>query len=209
MNRGHGAAQRTTSRRAMLAGVVATAAAGVAGCLQDNGRLPAPVRGDPDADVTVMAFEDFACPHCREYSLSVVPELAEEYFEPGVVRYEFHDFPIPVADPLSWQAACAAREAQKRGGDGTFWEYERLLFRNQSELGPPTFEAIGNELDLDGDAVREAAVEEAHRDTVEADRVMGQNEGVEGTPAVFVDGKLVEPTADAIGSAIEDARSQS
>ena len=208
MKRGQWPDTGTASRRAVLAGVAATAA-GVAGCLQDNGRLPAPIRGDPEADVTVMAFEDFACPHCREYSLTVVPELAEEYLEPGVVRYEFHDFPIPVADPLSWQAASAAREAQKRGGDGTFWEYERLLFRNQDALGPPTFESLGTELDLDGDAVREAAVDEEHRDTIEADREMGRKEGVEGTPAVFVDGELVDPTVDAIGSAIDDARSDS
>jgi len=209
MHRGDRPETPTASRRAVLSGVAAGVLAGTAGCLQDNGRLPAPVRGDPSADVTVLAFEDFACPHCREYSLTVVPQLAPDYFDPGVVRYEFHDFPIPVADPLSWQAASAAREAQKRGGDGTFWEYERLLFRNQDELGPPTFEALGTELDLDGDAVREAAVDEEHRDTVEADKEMGRDRGVDGTPAVFVGGEAVEPTVDAISDAIEEARSDS
>jgi protein-disulfide isomerase len=175
--------------------------------MQDNGRLPAPVRGDPEADVTVMAFEDYACPHCRDYSLEVVPELASQYMEPGIIRYEFRDFPIPVAEPTSWRAANAAREAQDRAGDATFWEYEKLLFENQNRLGPDTFAGIANELDLDGEAVRDAAVNEKHTNTVQADRNMGQNMGVEGTPTVFVDGNAVRPTAEAIGDAIEQARS--
>lgn len=195
-----------TSRRAVLSGLAATATLG-AGCLQDNGRLPAPVRGDPDADVTVMAFEDFACPHCRDYSLGEVPQIAEAYIDPGIIRYEFHDFPIPVADPTSWRAANAAREAQDRGGDSVFWEYEKRLFENQERLGPNTFAAIASELDLDGEAVRTAAVEERHMNTVQADRKIGQDRGVEGTPTVFVDGNAVRPTAEAIGEAIEQARS--
>ena len=206
MQRGRSSGGRRT-RRAVLAGVAGTAAAGLAGCLQDNGRLPAPIRGDPEADVTVMAFEDFACPHCRTYSLEVVPELADDYIEPGVVRYEFHDFPIPVADPTSWRAANAAREAQERGGDATFWEYERLLFENQDRLGLGTFADLATELDLDGQAVRDAAANEKHMNTVQADRKMGQTEGVEGTPTVFVDGEIVRPTAEAIGDAIQQARS--
>jgi len=44
--------------------------------------------------------------------------------------------------------------------------------------------------------------------TVEADREQGRNMGVGGTPAVFVDGNQVRPTAEAIGSAIEAARSE-
>jgi protein-disulfide isomerase len=195
-----------TSRRTVLAGLATTATMG-AGCLQSNGRLPAPVRGDPDADVTVMAFEDYACPHCRTYSLGEVPQIAEAYMDPGIIRYEFHDFPIPVADPTSWRAANAAREAQDRGGDSVFWEYQKQLFENQARLGPDTFAGIANDMDLDGGAVRKAAVNEQHTNTVQADRKMGQDLGVEGTPTVVVDGEAVRPTAEAISDAIERARS--
>ncbi|WP_277541277.1 DsbA family protein [Haloarcula laminariae] len=217
------------SRRTFIAGSVALAT-GSAGCLSGGddstptpgigtiaesttpdteGALPSPVAGDPEADVTVAAYEDYACPHCATYSLDVFPQLASEYLEPGRIRYEFHDFPSPVDETVSWQAASAARAVQVEAGSQAYFEYSESLFGDQSNLGPDRYASLAEEVDVDGETVRQAATEERYSETVTADKQGGLDSGVSGTPTVFVNGSQVEwqeiayePLKDAIESAM-------
>jgi protein-disulfide isomerase len=89
--------------------------------------------------------------------LDVLPRIEEQYVSSGRIRYEHHDFPIPVADPESYTAANAARAVATRTDGEAFWTYSRALFEKQSDLGPELYASLANEMDLDGDAVREAA----------------------------------------------------
>ena len=172
--------------------------------------LSTPVAGDPEADVTVAVYEDYACPHCATYSESVYPQIREEYLSEGTVRYEFHDFPIPVDEEISWQAASAARAVQDSAGAGAFFTYSERLFANQNQLGPDTYAELTEGLDVDGETVRAAATGELYRPTVSGDRDAGIDRGVQGTPTVFVNGEPVEWSEIAyepVRSAIEAARS--
>ena len=208
------------TRRAYLGALGSVGAGLTAGCLGGSGgangctiedeptvsTMPAPTIGDDDASVTVLAFEDFACPHCATYSLEVFPDLRAEYVETGVVSYEFHDFPIPVDEQWSWQAASAARGVQDETDDATFFEYAHALFENQSEFSPGRITTLANDVGAPGCAIQADAVNETYRPVVEADRQRAVDRGAEGTPAIFVDGQAVSPTYDAISSAIESAR---
>jgi len=222
----------TWSRRAFLAGATALATT-TAGCLGGGGAdteteppelgtiadsatptggqpLPTPVAGDPDADVTVAVFEDYACPHCGTYSLEVFPQVAADYLETDEIRYELRDFPIPVDEQVSWQAASAARAVQASAGTQAFYVYSERLFANQDSLGPDTYASLTEGLDVDGEAVRTAATERRYDQTVEADKQAGLDRGVQGTPTVFVDGEPVqwsEIAYDPVREAIEAARS--
>lgn len=215
----------STRRRALL-GTAGMALSALAGCLglgaqssgsSDNSStktgtgtgdtLPAPVQGDPQANVTVAVYEDFACPHCQTYNFDVLPQLESEYIESGTIRYEHHDFPIPVDDPQSYYAANAARAVQDRAGDEPFWTYAQLLFENQSSLGTETYASLASEMDLDGTAISDAAANRTYESTVMGDRQQGIDRGVNATPTVFVAGNAVsEPTFSAISSAIESAK---
>lgn len=223
------------SRRAFLAGgiVLTTASAGCLGGGGDSGAaptpgtpefgtvaesvtpsddqpLPTPVAGDPEADVTVAAFEDYACPHCGTYSLEVFPQLAADYLRDGAIRYEFHDFPIPVDEAVSWEAASAARAVQANAGPQAYYRYAERLFRHQSVLNPSAYASLTEGLGADGEMVRNAATNRAYDRTVEADKQTGLDRGVQGTPAVFVDGSRVqwqEISYDPVRDAIESARS--
>jgi len=214
-------------RRAFLAGSTAALSVATAGCFGGDGgtetldvpdttrsdttgtgttatdTLSRPVRGDPNADVTVLVFEDYACPHCADYSLEVAPEILETYAEPGDIRYEFYDFPLPVDEQVSWDAACAARAVQAAEGDDAFFAYAKALFEEQSRLGPAAYERIASDAGLDGAAIRQAAVDRTHEPTVRADRAFGQRAGVTGTPTVAVDQQVIEPTVEAVSDAID------
>lgn len=202
-----GGTRRRTILRAAGAGV-AGATAGCLGILGGGGEsveeLPTPVLGNPDADVVVTAFEDFACPHCREFSLSVVPRLESNYAAEGAIRFEHHDFPIPVTGQ-SWPTAIAARSVQDRRGTDAFWTFAENAYRRQSSLGMGVIRDLATQVGADPDGVERDARNEVYRPVVANDRKRGKEMGVRGTPAVFVDGEPVGNTYDAISSAI-DAR---
>jgi len=168
--------------------------------------LPAPTLGPSDADVTVTAFEDFACPHCATYSLEVFPDIRSEYVESGVVRYEFRDFPIPVDEQWSWQAASAARGVQDETDDATFFEYAHALFENQNDFSQGLITDLAKEVGAPGCAIQADAVNETYRPVIEADRQRAVDRGAQGTPAVYVAGRSVSPSYDAIANAIEAER---
>jgi protein-disulfide isomerase len=188
---------RTVSRRLFL-GAVGAGTVALAGCSSGGSGTDdyeAPVRGDPDADVTLEVYEDFSCPHCRDYTLQQLPVLAQEYLEPGLIRYEHRDFPF--IQSQSWQAANAAREVHLEHGDEAFWAYKSAVFARQGDLrtsAPDMFGEIATELefDLDADAVQSAAADREHDSILESDKSRGEDQGVTGTPAFVLDGELVE-----------------
>lgn len=222
------------TRRRFLAGSVAAGVVGLAGCgalNADEESTPdtvttdgsgaeaaspaepttadtpsAPSLGPTDAPVTVLAFEDYACPHCREYSLEVFPEIRSRYIDSGDVYYEFHDLPIPVTEQ-SEPAANAARAVQDTVGVDAFWAYSKALFENQQSLGPDTYADLAGEVGADPETVRTAAVERRYADTVQADRSAGIERGVSGTPGIIVDGSdpLESYAVETVTGAIEDA----
>ena len=208
------------TRRAYLATAAAGVAGLAAGCLGGGGgtencdigdeptvaELPAPALGSSDASVTVAAFEDFSCPHCATFSLEVLPDLRSEYVDPGVVRYEHHDFPIPVDERWSWQAASAARGVQNEVGDDAFFEYAHALYENQDDFSPQRITDLAENVGAPGCAIQADALNGTYRPVVEADRQSGIDRGVQGTPSVFVAGRQVDPTYDAIAAAVEAER---
>jgi len=203
-----------TTRRSYLAAVGGAAALGTtAGCLGGGGSasalpdgcdvgsldsvssLPRPALGPEDAPVTVEVFEDYACPHCQTFTQETYPRIKSEYIDPGEVRYRFFDFPIPVDEEWSWKAASAARAVQDRTDAETFFAFAKGVYDNQSRLseeGHQVVHDLANDLDVDGCTVAAAAEQEPYRAVVEADRQEGADRDIPGTPAVFVNGEVLD-----------------
>ncbi|WP_225334333.1 DsbA family protein [Halomicrobium urmianum] len=224
------------SRRSLLAAAGTSALAGWSGCLGGDGgaepdgggdgnesgggngtdgdgaggrqaTLPVPALSEEGASVTVTVFEDFACPHCRTFNEDVFPQIREEYISGGVVTYQHRDFPIPVDDTISWQAPSAARAIQDEVGQAAFFEYAKALFANQGSLEPDTYASLAEDFDVDAETVRSAAEERRYDSTVERDREHGIDNGVQGTPTVWVNGEATEGNDfETVSAAIESAR---
>jgi protein-disulfide isomerase len=141
------------------------------------------VLGDPDAPVTLLEYGDYECPYCAA-AAPVLRQLVEE--SGGNVRLAFRNFPIADRHPYALTAALAAEAA---GAQGAFWEMHELLFARQDRLDDAALRAYAEELGLDGSrVVGEAA--QPFGDRVEADFATGVAAGVQGTPTVFIDGRL-------------------
>jgi len=217
-----------TTRRGFLAGATAVGSAGLAGCgilggdgdpgpiyepdvstetvtPDSDGLLPTPVLGDHDADVTVMVFEDYACGHCGTYVTEHFPQLGSEYIDPGTIRYEHHDFPLPLNEESN-RAPNAARAVQDTVGSAAYWEYSQRLYRNQSDLGPDRYASLAEEVGADPDFVRNAAINKRYSETIQADKQYGESLNVDSTPTVFVNESAVAGyDFDTVSQAIDDA----
>ncbi len=199
---------RRTFVAAGSAGVVATA-----GCLggedeveePDEPPLPIPVVGDPDASVTVRVFEDFSCPGCREFKLGVYPEIEAAYIDSGDIRYEHHDFPIPVDETWSWGIAGAARSVQEQGGDEAFWSFASEIYEHQGSYSYEAIETVAENVGVDGEQASSDAEEGVYRDQLEELRANAEEAGVSGTPTVVVNDSVVDPEFSAIEAAIDAA----
>lgn len=196
------------TRRAALRRGGALGIAGLAGCLGDStgqtvDSLPAPTMGDTNAPVVVQGFEDFMCPHCGTFALQVLPDIESEYVEPGDVRYEHHDFPLPIGE-WSWKAGSAARSVQDNVGNEAFFEFSKGMYRNMENYSLEVVEALAEEVGADPETVAADASGLTYKPVLEADRELGQQKGVSGTPTVFVNGSMTDdPSFDTVAAAIE------
>jgi protein-disulfide isomerase len=153
--------------------------------------LDAPTLGDPSAPVTVAVYTDYSCPHCREYALSVFPHLRREYIDTGVIRYEHHDYPVPV-DQWSRPAANAAREIQHRAGNTAFFAYATALYQHQDEFANALFGTLAETVNVRAQPVEQAARSGAYCQLLNTERRRARERGIKGTPTIVVNDQILE-----------------
>ena len=142
----------------------------------------APVRGQPQAPITIIEFSDLQCPFCARVT-PTLRELMKRY--PDQVRWVFKSFPLDFhADsPLAHAAALAAGRQDK------FWQMHDLIFANQHTLKRDSLLAEARSLNLDMDRFTADLDSADVKRQLEADKKEGEALGVNGTPAFFINGK--------------------
>lgn len=158
-----------------------------------------PSRGDASAPVTIVVFTDFQCTAC-----AVTHPVIEEALKPygGRVRLVVRDFPLPT----HVNARKAAEAAAAAAAQGKFFEYSAVLFKNQTALDVPSLKKYAAALGLDTARFNAALDSGQYAAEVEHDVEDGQQYGIDGTPAVFINGvRLRDLTAEALRVAIDRA----
>jgi protein-disulfide isomerase len=142
----------------------------------------APIRGNPDAPVTVIEFSDFQCPYCAR-SRPTVNHVREVYADK--VRWAFRHFPLG----FHTQAPKAGEAAVCAGDQGKFWAMHDHLFANPGKLSVPDLKASAADLGLDTAAFDQCLDSGRHADRIASDSEAGARYGVSGTPAFFINGR--------------------
>lgn len=155
-----------------------------------------PVRGNPDAPVTIVEFSDFQCPYCAR-AFGTVEQLLEN--NPDGVRLIYVQYPLANhqwAEPASLATLCAAQQ-----DDDAFWTLHDRYFEHQREMTPANVISRSREwietTDVDADQWQTCVTDRdsaAHREArAELDRHMevATELGVRGTPAFFINGQFV------------------
>jgi len=142
--------------------------------------------GPENAVVTLVEFSDFQCPYCAR--LSPVLDSVVKAF-PRDVRLVFKHFPLS----FHAQARGAAAAAIAAGNQGKFFEFRSRVMPQFRSLNDSLYLAVAKGLKLDMARFRkEMALTPEVNAVLDADMALGRDVGVEGTPTVFVNGRLAQ-----------------
>jgi protein-disulfide isomerase len=152
-----------------------------------------PVRGNKDAKVVAINYDDFECPFCSRMHQQLFPTIFKEYGDR--VLFVYKDFPLEEIHPWAVHAAVNANCLAAQNGD-SYWDYADYLHANQRSINGndeldklATIQAQKHSLDVPKlQACLKAQDEKAVRASMrEADLL-----GVNATPMMFVNGQKVD-----------------
>ena len=149
-----------------------------------------PIRGDPNAKITIVEFSDFQCPFCAKFHTDTLPLLMQNYINTGKANLVYRDFPIESIHPNAVPAAHASECADDQG---KFWEMHDMIFENQRNWqnlevleSVDLFKKYALDIGINGDEFDSCMSTAKHIDEIRKDLEDGQTYGVTGTPGFFV-----------------------
>ena len=159
-----------------------------------------PIRGNPDAKVTIINFDDLECPYCARMHQTLFPSTLDHY--KGLIRIIYKDFPLTSIHPWAMHAAVDANCLSAQSGTA-YWNYVDYLHTHGDDITGSDRNLSRSFAALDSKARQEAAsskLDSAKLDTclakqdetsIKAETRQGDALGVDGTPALFINGERV------------------
>jgi protein-disulfide isomerase len=178
-----------------------------------------PSRGAKSAKVVVVNFDDFECPFCSRMHQTLFPEIFKEYGDR--VTFIYKDDPLTEIHPWALHAAVDANCLAAQNGDA-YWDFADYIHANKREVDTEKtpvarFDAIdkmtmsqGQKHNVDV-AQLQSCVKAQNEDAVKASMKEAEGLGVNGTPALFINGQKIDgavPIGEvraALDAALKDA----
>jgi protein-disulfide isomerase len=151
----------------------------------------APSLGTARAPLRMVLFSDYQCPFCKDLDAKLSILAARHPGQVSVTRYEL---PLTRIHAHAYEAAIAAKCAERQGVRQPF----------QAQLFKQDMAAVGNDWVRLASAARIADIPEfsacmrKHRTAaaVDADMAVAHRLGIDGVPALIVDGELYSGTME-------------
>ncbi len=159
-----------------------------------------PTRGNKDAKVTVVNYDDFECPFCARMHATLFPGLFKEYGDR--VLFIYKDYPLEEIHPWAVHAAVDANCLAAQNNDA-YWDYADYLHSNpnivrdakagdgQNAVLDKLATSQGQKHNLDVPKLQ-ACVKLQDERQVRASMHEADAIGVEATPTMFVNGQKLD-----------------
>jgi protein-disulfide isomerase len=159
-----------------------------------------PIRGNPNAKVTVINFDDLECPYCARMHTSLFPDTLDRYKDK--VRFIYKDDPLTDLHPWAMHAAVDANCLATQNSDA-YWRFVDYVHAHGQEVTGEdrnltksfsTLDRIAHEeatlAKLDGGKL-DACLTKQDESRVRTSAKEAEALGIDGTPALFVDGERI------------------
>ena len=157
-----------------------------------------PVRGNSQAKVTIVNFDDLECPYCARMHSEFFPAVLDHY--KGLVKFVYVDYPLVEIHPWAMHAAVDANCLAAQS-DAAYWNFVDYLHLHGDEVS-----AGGNDPAKSATTLDKLATQEGDRDHLDAAKLQacvtkqddskvitemkaGDKQGVNATPTFFVNGE--------------------
>jgi len=179
-----------TDREAAIAAYVATPQSPLPVYATD------PHRGPLDAPVRLVVFESLQCPHCQQFA-PVLARLEHEFGDRLLVVFKHYPLSTrcneglsvdmqPDACEIAWAAEAAHRQSR-------FWEFHDAMLGPGQRVTAGSIEQAAHVAGLDPARFEADRRSAAVRERVATDVDLGNQLKLPGTPATYLDGRLVRP----------------
>jgi protein-disulfide isomerase len=160
-----------------------------------------PTRGNKDAKVVAVNYDDFQCPFCSRMHQELFPTIFNEYRDR--VLFVYKDFPLIEIHPWAVHAAVDANCLAAQNNDA-YWDFADFMHSNQKSINdqPGGMDARfalldriameqGQRRNLDLGKLT-ACIKAQDDSAVKASLDEAKALGVEATPTLFVNGEKVD-----------------
>jgi len=148
------------------------------------------ILGVPAAPVTLLEYGDFECPYCA-MARPALEGLVAEY--PDTIRLVFRHFPLTTVHPHAFLAAEAAEAA---GAQDEFWAMHDVLFTHQQQLAYEHLRWYAEQIGLDVMRFEQEMKAHLYQSEVKQDFRRGVEDGVNGTPTIFINRRRYDGPRD-------------
>ena len=161
-----------------------------------------PHLGSPSARVQLTVFASFLCSGCRRFA-PVLKQLHARFGQRVLIVFKHYPLSTECNDrlsvdqqPGSCELAWAAEAAHRQGA---FWSFHDAMFAAAEEgVDESMIVRVVRELDLDAVQFAEDRRSASARARVSENAEFGTRLRIPGTPAVFLNGRLVRPALEAL-----------
>ena len=168
------------------------------------------VVGAADAPVTMKFYEDPQCPVCQQFE-GAVGQQVEAAIAEGKVKVEYHIVSFldrASKNEYSSRAANALYVVADTAGPEVFAKYHQRLYENQpaeGTAGPEDDQLVewAVEAGADEDAVRQPIEDKVYEQWITNATDQMSQDGVTGTPGVFVDDQLQPDPGTAVNAVLQ------
>ena len=160
-----------------------------------------PVRGNPDAKVTIINFDDLECGYCARMHQTFFPATVDHY--KGLLKFVYKDFPLEEIHPWAVHAAVDANCLAAQNGN-VYWTYVDYLHSHGDEINgggdrdlKKSFAALDRIARQEGvlgkldSASLDACIAKQDETQVRTSAHEAESLGLEGTPAMFINGERI------------------
>jgi protein-disulfide isomerase len=159
-----------------------------------------PTRGNKDAKVVVVNYDDFQCPYCSRMHQELFPTLFKEYGDR--VLFIYKDYPLTEIHTWATHAAVNANCLVAQNNDA-YWDFADYIHANQREVNSEkgnearfavldklaTVQAQRHSLDL---AKLQSCIRAQKDDVVKNSMREADTLGVTATPTLFINGEKID-----------------